>query len=66
MEVDTEDNEKSDEISDYHVSIEPAALNIPNGEHAEDIAFFSFNVVEVVGNIDGYENSTSQQRDASE
>ena len=53
------DDEEGDEVCDDDVSIEPVTLNIANGEHTEEVAFAGVDVVEVVGDINGYENSES-------
>jgi hypothetical protein len=58
MQVHTKDDEEGDEIRNNDVSIEPVPMDITNGEHTEDVALVPVDILEVVGDIDGYENST--------
>lgn len=55
--IHTDDDEEGDEVCDYDVSIEPVSLNIANSQHAEEVALAGINIVEVVGDINGYEDS---------
>ena len=43
---------------------EPGAFDVPDGEHAEDITALGVNFLEVVDDIDRYENSTGEDGDA--
>ena len=57
MHVHTNYDEKGDKVCDDDVRVEPVAMYVSNGEHAEDVTLIFINVVEVVGNIDGHQDS---------
>ena len=58
MQVHTKDDEEGDEVRNNDVSIEPVPMNITNGQHTEDVSLFRVDILQVVGDVDGYKNST--------
>lgn len=58
MHVHTKDDEEGDEVRNNDVSIEPVPMDITNGEHTEAVALAPVDILDVVGDIDGYKNST--------
>lgn len=65
MNVDTEDNEESDEVGDNDVSIEEGAFNVADCEHAEDVAAFGGDGAEVVDDIDWDEDGACEKGNAA-
>ena len=64
--VDEGDDNERDEIVDHDVGNEHVVVDVPDGEHGQDVTRFCWDVPYVVDDVDGDEDSACHEGDSGE
>ena len=66
MIVDTENDEECNEVEDDDMGVKKGSRDVTDGKHAEDVPLLGFDILQIVDNVDGDEDTAGESGDARE